>query len=1684
VAEDKKPKGPTAGARPKNWVAIKSLSGGVSSPTNSTLQETIGEPRNFRNTAPISRPDAPELTEGLPEEAQDNSFLGGFLNLMDRAVPDDLGGLIRGETGWINNVPFAGDAYENTAGRVLGTGLDAGSAVVNAMNWGSEKMNHLGAAAFSALPGGIETLTWDQANDISLGQVVTANSAINNNSFGGWLINVATLQTPFALMSAKSESDDPNNALYLENFNILNKEQREAAFESGGLGQTMSGYADAIWMVAADPTIIGGKASSILRIGSKVGEFGGLSNQSLRTAKQVSSFADRNTEQAAIIAKFGGDYKAAINSGELSTEGVRLADALNGTADSLINSVYVKNSPRKKTTLDILANETSMSNPAEGALVLNAISGHADSWVKIREVNKDLYDKLSTSMNQNIFDPVPGSAAADNMVGEISDMTTDQAKFGDELIEEAENARVAAIADEAGVIDGAPPVADEALDVFSGQLIERGGARIGAPLVRAAGAYRRGAASTNLQRNPLRKVQVPPTIPGNGHLVYDAIERTASSRPITAIRWVGKGTPNGIVDVKGGDGENSHREIANWLRRSSIQTDEATIYFNDFVAAQSPADRIAVIDRMELAYVKTVATKKNITPEAAQAVYDGYKAKRAMTLRNISKTKTKFYADPDTGEMIKVPMFYAELDATIPMIDTKIFSRVVGGHQEALRTVENLTELADQINKVWKLSVLIRLGYTQRNIAEGFLRGVAVSGMIMANPQAFAALPANILLSASVRRGLKGVATQERVLVQARDNLDNARGVLNQVFKDAGIAAGVSLRNDAAALTSQISKLKKVKTVESAAQIKKLTSKRDRLLAKANKIELTKTQPRLGQMNAARIEQNEAIRKVDELSKEIEDALTVLRIKDSRRKLLGKKGNVVAKDANGEDIIYAGAFEGPAGRAALLSSSADSTVRNVFEGSFQSRISSRNAQHDYDKIDPSKLAPAEMNVYWAEYAVRINRRYATDPVAQMIIRNEPIEDIKAWFTSPDGIRYRKDLGSPKNPMGNSTEIDTYLSKAIQRLDYELPQGSRLREISLRGDLTSTEVISAIGSSELPVLVGRLGSDEAVGLFKGAANKADTISSSLMKGLGSIPEDKLLRHPFYNNVYIARQKELGRLAQDQGQDLTSSVVQGRINRSAHSSALKATRETMYTIEELSNVSQLLRWVSPFFPAFENAIRTWGRIAYANPAVLGYGNLLWNVPNYMGMVVDENGDPVARSNMLKDENTWVILPREINNILQKRGIISPGQPMRVRQSGANVVFPGAEFWFPGAGPGLAVPLAAILRNKPEDQELLKNIVGENIYRQIVPNGNVNTNLVDSMLPTFVRRVKQMWQGETSDTAYISLFNDMVEDAYINAQLEGRNISSKDYAKIESDVDKFWRWQIGAAAIAPFQSAYASPHQLQRDSWRKLIDDQSIPYIDKIKAFKEEFGYEYLAITRSTSANETGLNPNLKTWSRIVENPSLVRDLYNINPELVGMFGNMGSFDDPFSYAVYGEFSGMKIGSDGKPVRSKLKPDQVLRNNQVVDGWSEYFQLMDAIESKVVQSGFSSLQVKDAQPLRDIRDETIALLSVKYEAWGQERSSYENSLPDFIVGARILVKNSTILNEDSTMRALSDYLTLREAISDKLSQTSDSDIRNSLKDIGYAAAFDLRQSDIGFADFYDKYLSSDDFRKIYGS
>ena len=140
-----------------------------------------------------------------------------------------------------------------------------------------------------------------------------------------------------------------------------------------------------------------------------------------------------------------------------------------------------------------------------------------------------------------------------------------------------------------------------------------------------------------------------------------------------------------------------------------------------------------------------------------------------------------------------------------------------------------------------------------------------------------------------------------------------------------------------------------------------------------------------------------------------------------------------------------------------------------------------------------------------------------------------------------------------------------------------------------------------------------------------------------------------------------------------------------------------------------------------------------------------------------------------------------------------------------------------------------------------------------------------------------------------------------------------------------------------------------------------------------------------------------------------------------------------------------------------------------------------MKDYAEDKAEQLGYSSLQVEEAEGLRNAIDQAAAKLEERYPAWGEERRLYMDKLPAFIQGARLIVQNAELVDEDTTVAALSDYLVVRERVADALANTDNKEEREQIRLIGYEAAWKLRKQDIGFADFYDQYLYRDDFRKI---
>lgn len=1619
------------------------------------------DPRTFSREFPIERPDVPDIEEQLPKEASDGSLISGFFNVMDNVVPDDLGGMIRGTSGWLSKVP----GYEETVGTVAGGVLAGGSSVINAINWGSEQMNHLGAALMSAMPGGIQTLDWEQSQDISLGQVVTANAAINNRSGAkGWLINAATFQMPFAAAAAVGEEQDPQNILYSREFDILDEEQRKEAFESGGMGQLSSGFADAIWMVAADPTILGGKFTSVLRLGTKSGEFGGLTNQALRTANQVDRFGSTLDEQALLIKELGVD--GARSSGRLTGEGENLIRAMEQNADELVNHPWVRSSPNKRDTRAILG-ATSIDDPETAAAVAGAMAGRAASWMKLRDQSVELYDATARALGVDVFAPV-GTNVEDFATAGVR-LSDDQIQLGDDLVYEILSAQPELLA--------------------SGQLIKRGGSRLGPRSVRAANAWRTGATESQFVNNAFKKSSSSASS-GKGHFVYDTIEGISGSRPVEVIRWFGRGTPTGIVFVKdGADGASSLDEISAFLRKSPIDQDTSARYLNEFAAARTVAERTDIIRRIESDAITALAARRGLSRIESEQIYNQYARKRAVALETIGKSETKFYVDPDTNKLVKVPDFYAELDQAYPMVDLKMFDRVISG-KPWLRYGEDVSLAADYLNSLWKVSVLLRLGYTQRNLAEGAMRSFAVLGLIAANPRAWVDLPANAVYYAKARQGIKGLRQQERRLAGVYEDLRRANGVYDDAVSASGLRQIESLQEQLVSVRDRITKIRgrgpagpqlpaTPLSKKQQKEIAKLDKQQKKLQDQIKKIRTETYEPSIADVQAAERARNLIQTEVDDLSNKVLAASSQVREKMGKRRIGGKRRNII------DGIEVEGAFTGQDGAIALLASSADRTAYMTFDAAVGKRIEALERSADFRRLDPRKLTTQQMQLYWDEYAVRINNRYRNDPIGRRILQNQPIDDIKAWLLTPDGVAYRRQLSQRGRMLNDEQAIDEYLDNVIRRLDYEMPRDTPLRSLALQNEVSPGEVMAALSGRDLPVLVGRIADDMDSGILSTTFRGVNTVTGKLMRWLGSVPETKMLRHPFYRTIFDAEQRNMWRLAADQGVDVTNPAVQSRIAKSAHREALKATRETMYTIDRLSNAAELLRFVSPFFPAWENSIRTWGRIAWNNPAIIGYGNLMWNIPNNLGMVVDENGDPVDRSNMLKDEGSFIVWPEFIQRLAEKELNlgpipITPGQRITTRQQSFNVVLPGAEWWFSGLGPAATIPTAWFLRGKPEDAEVLRNAVGDEMFRQIVPGANPNVDLFDALLPTSVRRVRQWLNGESTDSGYVRTWNQIIEDEYIKAQLENRTLTDADMKRIRRKADRFWAWQWQAAVALPAQGGIRSEFQVQRDAWNKLIDDESMSYQDKLRVFNEQFpGFE--AITRSTSESETGLSPNLRTWQRVTGNKEIVDKLYSIDPELVGMFGNMGRFDDPFSYAVYGEFGKLKLGPNQVPVRRRLTPDEIVRNNEIKDGWSDYWAIKDYVEDKAINLGYSSLQVKEAESLRDELEKAEAKIGERYPAWGEERRIYESKLEAFIVGARTMVQNAELVNEDSTIAALADYLAIREEIVSALDSVSDRDQREALRQVGYKAAFDLRQRDIGFADFYDQYLSRDDFRKV---
>jgi len=135
------------------------------------------------------------------------------------------------------------------------------------VDWGYDRLSQLTTAGISGLPGGIRTLTWEEAGEVSPGQVFVASmGAAAGRMKRGEMQATDFLTLPGAALSTLLSNIDSENAAQQAGFDITDEAQRTAAFSENTAGRIITGNLDAAFTIFADPLIFGGKFLKVGRL--------------------------------------------------------------------------------------------------------------------------------------------------------------------------------------------------------------------------------------------------------------------------------------------------------------------------------------------------------------------------------------------------------------------------------------------------------------------------------------------------------------------------------------------------------------------------------------------------------------------------------------------------------------------------------------------------------------------------------------------------------------------------------------------------------------------------------------------------------------------------------------------------------------------------------------------------------------------------------------------------------------------------------------------------------------------------------------------------------------------------------------------------------------------------------------------------------------------------------------------------------------------------------------------------------------------------------------------------------------------------------------------------------------------------------------------------------------------------
>lgn len=534
--------------------------------------------------------------------------------------------------------------------------------------------------------------------------------------------------------------------------------------------------------------------------------------------------------------------------------------------------------------------------------------------------------------------------------------------------------------------------------------------------------------------------------------------------------------PRNMIDLHDAAGDT---QVTRLLRKARLPVEEQDAWRGLYMGAADPTARSRVLEQIEAASIRAVAERRGITdPDKISELVDMASRSRGRATGRVARSRTydgKNRAvirdiDDETGvtHEVHVPVAGTQEFNSFLLPDLDAIDKVFARHGEEISRVraigEASTELLEAYQRLWKPSVLLRVGWPIRVVTEEQIRIMSQIGALATSGNA-------------IRSG--GRYLWDRQIVE---RVENATQAARRIPKSQRTFGPQELTREQAKSRRGL---------------------------------------RLGTMNIR--------------GYEIESAFgTAENFNDVYRQLNSARGSFDAVVQTADDLRNG--------------------LRTEVLGEWQS-------------LDPTVRGYSEA---W-EHAV--NKQIALDEMWRQFVEGKSLDEVRDWLdNTAEGRAYAKRM---KHWRGRE---DDWLDIAKQTADDYLPT-DELRALALEGRASAADLERVIpDAGGRPTVHGAVLADiTGRSRFGQALGK---VRDQAMKTLGTIPTDVLSRQPFFDHHYTQEVSRLVNLAADQGMDLTPDLI-GKYEAKSRNYALGKSKQLLYDMADESELSHMLRFVSPFY-----------------------------------------------------------------------------------------------------------------------------------------------------------------------------------------------------------------------------------------------------------------------------------------------------------------------------------------------------------------------------------------------------------------------------------------------------------------------------------------------------------------------